>query len=601
MLSTSHGSPAITVGRATVSSIRKDDAGDVVVVQIDGALNPGNSGGPVVSGDGSLIGVAVATIRGAQQIGLVIPQDQLVKMLDGRVGASSVRTKSLSGDKAEVEIEVALIDPLNRVHDVAFLYAPGEVSATRKGAERGRGHQPLASSTRVPLLISGSKATGSASVSLPASAEGRLTFQIACQDGSGKVVHLQPVVHRLAQSAAETNRATSTIPPSERAPGARTVRVVPSRPFLGPGRSGKLEPFLAVAFDPQAKVVFTATPAGFLKRYDYPGFELQGSYKLPGPSTQLAVDARDHRLYAVVTTSRNLRFLHPSHQPSGAGDLHVYDLEPLLKGDEASGTELAPKATVPLGVSISRMILSADGRFLYLLELLAEGKNAPAKLVRVDLSKPAADLELDLKQGAEALCTAPLGKRLYVAVSPRGHAFSGTAGAEEGKIYQVDADTFEVIKTALIELDPADIQANDREQVYVSGGSNQLTVIAVVDMSKTRAIVGRWKGVYMGASIRLTSDQKRLYVGSRGISPASAACWILPSDASGQPTISRLQAGPDAPQGGEIFLTPDDAFLLTRFGAVVPLGAAQAPNGLPRDARASIKSETPRPRRLAPR
>jgi S1-C subfamily serine protease len=71
-LSTSHGNPAITVGRASVSSIRRDDFGRLVAVQIDGALNPGNSGGPVVDVKGRLIGVAVSTIRRAH-IGQVIP------------------------------------------------------------------------------------------------------------------------------------------------------------------------------------------------------------------------------------------------------------------------------------------------------------------------------------------------------------------------------------------------------------------------------------------------------------------------------------------------------------------------------------------------
>ena len=161
----------------------------------------------------------------------------------------------------------------------------------------------------------------------------------------------------------------------------------------------------------------------------------------------------------------------------------------------------------------------------------------------------------------------------------------------------VDAGSFEVQKTALIELDPADIQADAHQQVYVSGGSNQHTMIAVVDMNKTRAIVSRWKGVYMGASIRLTSDRKRLYVGSRNISPASISIWDLPDDPAGVPAISRLQTGPDAPLGGEIFLTPDDVFLLTRFGAVVPLGNAKGAGESPE----SSKSSTPRPRRLAPR
>jgi S1-C subfamily serine protease len=69
VLSTSKGNPAITVGKGAVSSIRLNDKGDLAMVQIDGALNPGNSGGPVVDAGGRLVGVAVATIKGSSGIG----------------------------------------------------------------------------------------------------------------------------------------------------------------------------------------------------------------------------------------------------------------------------------------------------------------------------------------------------------------------------------------------------------------------------------------------------------------------------------------------------------------------------------------------------
>jgi hypothetical protein len=54
------------------------------------------------------------------------------------------------------------------------------------------------------------------------------------------------------------------------------------------------------------------------------------------------------------------------------------------------------------------------------------------------------------------------------------------------------------------------------------------------------------------------------------------------------------------PLGGEIFLTPDDNFVLTRFGAVVPLGA-QRTAGTERSRSSSTKVITPMPRRLSPR
>ena len=64
--------PEISIGGATVSSNRTDDKGEMSAVQLNGALNPGNSGGPVVTQEGKLVGVAVSTVRGAG-IGFAVP------------------------------------------------------------------------------------------------------------------------------------------------------------------------------------------------------------------------------------------------------------------------------------------------------------------------------------------------------------------------------------------------------------------------------------------------------------------------------------------------------------------------------------------------
>src|SRR5205085_10448224 len=65
-------------------SIRLDENDAVVYVQIDGALNPGNSGGPVVDPEGRLLGIAVASIRGSSGIGLAIPVKHLTQLLEGK-------------------------------------------------------------------------------------------------------------------------------------------------------------------------------------------------------------------------------------------------------------------------------------------------------------------------------------------------------------------------------------------------------------------------------------------------------------------------------------------------------------------------------------
>lgn len=116
--------PGITVGKGAVSSLRFDKKGELSRVQIDGALNPGNSGGPVVDSRGRLVGIAVATIRGSG-IGLTIPSQELSRLLLGRVGSPSLRLIRRDKDAVEIEVELPLIDPLNKVRKVTLHYLAG--------------------------------------------------------------------------------------------------------------------------------------------------------------------------------------------------------------------------------------------------------------------------------------------------------------------------------------------------------------------------------------------------------------------------------------------------------------------------------------------
>jgi Trypsin-like peptidase domain len=57
--------PAITVNLSSVTSLRRDKSGELERIQLDGALNPGHSGGPVIDRSGKLVGVVVSGIPGS--------------------------------------------------------------------------------------------------------------------------------------------------------------------------------------------------------------------------------------------------------------------------------------------------------------------------------------------------------------------------------------------------------------------------------------------------------------------------------------------------------------------------------------------------------
>ncbi|HUR54965.1 MAG TPA: trypsin-like peptidase domain-containing protein [Gemmataceae bacterium] len=75
--------PAISVNAGSVTALRnKPKGGELDRIQIDVALNYGNSGGPVLDDHGKVIGVVVSSLRGGKGINLAIPVSQLEGFLE---------------------------------------------------------------------------------------------------------------------------------------------------------------------------------------------------------------------------------------------------------------------------------------------------------------------------------------------------------------------------------------------------------------------------------------------------------------------------------------------------------------------------------------
>lgn len=118
--------PAVTVGKASISSLRTDESGKLSTIQIDGNLNPGNSGGPVIDTDGAVIGVATAILREGKGIGFVVPVAEVESMLAGKVSLLGATYAKQPDGKLKVTFEAHVSNPAGTITGVTLNYALGD-------------------------------------------------------------------------------------------------------------------------------------------------------------------------------------------------------------------------------------------------------------------------------------------------------------------------------------------------------------------------------------------------------------------------------------------------------------------------------------------
>jgi hypothetical protein len=78
--------PSISVSMLHVTALRKDK-GELETIRVDGSVNPGNSGGPLVAENGQVLGVVEATVEGAN-LNTAVPCSQISEFLASCVFAS---------------------------------------------------------------------------------------------------------------------------------------------------------------------------------------------------------------------------------------------------------------------------------------------------------------------------------------------------------------------------------------------------------------------------------------------------------------------------------------------------------------------------------
>jgi S1-C subfamily serine protease len=155
----------ITITAGDVSSLRKDPSGVITQVQLNGDMQPGNSGGPVVDSAGRVVGVAVAIIKGTR-INFAVPADFVRLILAGRLAESNYGEVFVENDQRKLPVKFQCLDPLDRIKSMRVEVWAGSQGPTRAPANQ----QPPAlpgDGPRQVVAINYQNHTGSGDVPLP--------------------------------------------------------------------------------------------------------------------------------------------------------------------------------------------------------------------------------------------------------------------------------------------------------------------------------------------------------------------------------------------------------------------------------------------------
>ncbi|QEL15663.1 S1 family peptidase [Limnoglobus roseus] len=122
----------LTVVKSSVSGLRKLASGVPSQLLISGGTNFGNSGGPILSSAGDVIGVASNTKAVPQP---AIPAEAAANFLNGRISGLTVDLAFKDGADVKVPYRVTVVDPLKKLKSAEILFWVGKPGPQRPAAE----------------------------------------------------------------------------------------------------------------------------------------------------------------------------------------------------------------------------------------------------------------------------------------------------------------------------------------------------------------------------------------------------------------------------------------------------------------------------------
>jgi hypothetical protein len=353
-------------------------------------------------------------------------------------------------------------------------------------------------------------------------------------------------------------------------------------PGANQGDTGKLaksiSPYVVGVFDPDKKELITVNgraekgkAAGEIVRYSYPDFASKGTVRIPSAATRAVVDAKKGLLYLTTAGTMKPEVLWSERfdRPVAIGDVAVYDLSAMRSGKVEEKADLKPLATIPITRTIRDIVLSADGKTLYVLTTAAKGKSQVAAIDTTDrkvgktkdLPDPAWEMNLrptDGKLLITHLQTNPAMPAGITVLDPATMTISATLPLQKGWAYNA-AVTKE--GRVVVSIPAGNASAPLTLDVVEPSGQTGPAVKAATNVQSNNGYVG------------VTPNGKFLISSSHHPEKQGGGLDVYEtSDSSmGEKKVSSMKRADTTPVGGTFLVAPESDFIVFNTGAVLKL------------------------------
>lgn len=229
-LSVQDANAAVTIGKGAVASIGRNRTREITSIQIEGEVNPGNSGGPITTEKGELVGICAAKIVDTR-IGLVIPAEEIRSLFSGRVTDFDLRPCTVAADRVTYDVAAGIEDTFGNLEKVSIRFMKLKKGRSMRTAPTPTHSWPIVSSamSRADLQIEGDEAHGKLILESAGDTTAEFVVQIEYKSRDQLMVYTKPrelFVHFLVHPiVSDVNR----IAADPTVKGAATTTPLPAR------------------------------------------------------------------------------------------------------------------------------------------------------------------------------------------------------------------------------------------------------------------------------------------------------------------------------------------------------------------------------------